>query len=541
MQAILTSLTLASLCQIDFRAPSVNLVPVSASSAAQPNGFIDADGAWLAYSLRHGAPSDRARLRVFNFAGEEWEEVSDILWPPVADPSSFAVRFDLSGQIMAAGYYGSIGEVFIVDLARRSPSTPIVEIIQPPTSVGLVFGQVLQLGPECFTTSALRYVGEPHVNSGIVYLYERVGGHFHLTAEITAPAADQSHGNLRFGNSLSREGDTLLVGARNSRVVNGVLEQRVGSVYVYRRDGQGSWNLIQRVDNPSPERNADFGEEIDQDGDTFVVGRPGTPSSTVPGSAFIYEKSPSGTYYLAREIAPSNGFSDQVGSDFFGVSVGIEDGLVAAGSRRGFNLDGQKLGNIALFHQGSDGSWPSQETAVLSVPSSNGSSLGSNLALSEGRVFSALSIASSPEFAPAYIFGATASRDLCPPSPSTGGAGLRIDFSHKEEIRSGDDLIYFSGATPGDTVLLLASLTPDLTGGIVFPAAGRTCLGGPVQVALTRTVFDGFGKNVFADQELTSSMRRMVRRHGSVAIQGLYRNPLGGAGTKLTNALLIDS
>ncbi|MEM6706020.1 MAG: hypothetical protein AAF690_25110 [Acidobacteriota bacterium] len=524
-----------------FRSPAVELAPLMASAGGFPSGGLVAQGRHIAIHYLPAFTTDRARVSVFDYVAGSWVENFEIDWPAVSDVGDFGRSLELADETLLIGApnTGGRGEVHIIE--RRLNGSPHwqASLLQVPSSVDIGFGRLLKLDGATLVATAARFVDEAFPNSGVVYVFRRASSGWHLEDSLVAPPADQVHANLRFGDRVDVSGDVLAVGASTQAVVNGVVAVRTGSVFVYERAAAGAWLPTQRIDCPDPEEDSDFGRELALNGDTLVVGRPGSIFSSRPGSIFIYERDASGQFVLAQQSAPTTGFVDVNGSDQFGSSIEIEGDLVAAGSRRSVNSEGDKNGAIFLFHRNTDGTWPSQETAALGVPSAHGAGFGLSFSLDEGRVFASIAQPSGPAHA-AYIFGATTTADLCAPTPMGGGVGLRIDFSAKSEVSADSDILYVSNALDSDVILLMASLQGDPSSGVVIGGVGRTCLAGPAFLALPRRALNATAGTLVMEQDFFPTIRRMVRTQGSFVLQGAYRRSAPGSATMLTNAVSVE-
>lgn len=103
----------------------------------------------------------------------------------------------------------------------------------------------------------------------------------------TQPSPELGHAGDRFGSQLAALGPWLIVGVPED-TVDGVA--RAGAVYVYRITGHGhGWQLQQRLPNPSPVANAQFGRSVVFDGTRLVVDQapPTTENTAVMAHVFI--------------------------------------------------------------------------------------------------------------------------------------------------------------------------------------------------------------------------------------------------------------
>jgi hypothetical protein len=118
-----------------------------------------------------------------------------------------------------------------------------------------------------------RPVGAGTSGSGGAHIYRAVGGTWELEASLVAPVP--SNGS-RFGEPVAISGDTVVVGAPNSSL----LDPLGGAAYVYRHNG-AAWLLEQELVPAVRRQNAHFGTAVDIDGDTAIVSEPLTSTARV--------------------------------------------------------------------------------------------------------------------------------------------------------------------------------------------------------------------------------------------------------------------
>ncbi len=101
---------------------------------------------------------------------------------------------------------------------------------------------------------------------GIVYVYNRVGGTWMEVSQMTA--SDNEGGPDGFGRALAAQGETLLVGAPGTAT-------SAGTVYLLQRDGSGNWTESGRfVAGDAAEGDA-FGSAVVISGDIALVSATG--------------------------------------------------------------------------------------------------------------------------------------------------------------------------------------------------------------------------------------------------------------------------
>ena len=121
-----------------------------------------------------------------------------------------------------------------------------------------------------------------------------------------------------FGNSVSLDGDTAIVGAHRSNET----ATNSGSAYIFRRDfgGPNNWGQVMEITGSDTASGNDFGRSVFISGDTAIVGAT-FHGHTVPssGSAYIFQRDAGGPENWGQ-VAELNA-ADAGGADFFGWSV----------------------------------------------------------------------------------------------------------------------------------------------------------------------------------------------------------------------------
>ena len=172
--------------------------------------------------------------------------------------------------------------------------------------------------------------------SGSAYVYVRSNGVWSEQQKLTASdgATDDT-----FGNSVSIDGDTAVIGA-SSDDDNG---SSSGSVYVYVRSN-GVWSEQQKLTASDAAQYDGFGISVSIDGDTAVIGaNADDDNGSNSGSAYVYVRS-NGVWSEQQKLTASDGATD----DTFGSRVSI-DGDTAVISALGDDDNGTKSGSAYVY------------------------------------------------------------------------------------------------------------------------------------------------------------------------------------------------
>ncbi len=187
----------------------------------------------------------------------------------------------------------------------------------------------------------------------------------------------------QFGISVAVSEDTAVVGAR-LRDSDGL--RNSGAAYVFERNvgGADSWSETAILLPGDPADSQFFGEQVDIDGDTIVVGAPRDPEGgTRAGAAYVFQRD-DGDPTLWQEsikLRPA----DLAEEDRFGSSVSIRGDTIAVGSLLDDDAD-VDAGSAYIFERpgGGDNTWTEVAKLLPSAALSNGT-FGNSIALSEGE------------------------------------------------------------------------------------------------------------------------------------------------------------
>jgi hypothetical protein len=186
--------------------------------------------------------------------------------------------------------------------------------------------------------------------SGCAYIFERsVDGAWVETAKL---AAADGTGSDDFGDSVSLWGDRAVVGAPN----DGPGCPSCGAVYVFERQGDGSWLQTAKLRPDEPGYHTDFGRQLSLSGERVLVGDWGTVPF-VPAAAYVFDRQGDGSWVQSAKLTSAP-------EDKFGIAVSLwgDRALVTAAGDDGSH-------SVYVFERGADGAWVK---ATQLVPSGAG-------------------------------------------------------------------------------------------------------------------------------------------------------------------------
>jgi len=243
---------------------------------------------------------------------------------------------------------------------------------------------------------AASYAGAVHVfrNDGSTWVEEQK-----LYAS-DAAASDQ------FGRAVAVYGDTIVVGAAwNDDPVAG---QDAGAAYVFRFNGT-SWVEEAKLMASDAAANGRFGLSVAVSGDRVAVGAPNQNGNS--GAVYLFNHGAGG--WTEQQIVTATGLSS---SAYFGISVALEGGLLAAGAEL------QDGGGQVLVYRYDGASWAEEDRFTGSGQPTD-SRFGHALALDGGSLAVGTSTGSHPGAAYLFKLGCAGWYEVARTTPADGGSG----------------------------------------------------------------------------------------------------------------------
>jgi hypothetical protein len=212
--------------------------------------------------------------------------------------------------------------------------------------------------------------GNPLTDAGAAYLFKYDGsGSWDEIQKITA--SDRAAGDW-FGFSVAISGERLIVGARNEDEdplgANSLTD--AGSAYIFQLTG-GSWTETQKITAADRTAGYHFGYSVAIDSNYAVVGAfDDLLSASDPGAAYVFFDP--GTGYAQQQKLTA---SDGVATDWFGISVGISGNKIAvAAQHHDLNATGatplSNAGSAYIFAR-TGNTWAQQQKIVAADRAAN--------------------------------------------------------------------------------------------------------------------------------------------------------------------------
>lgn len=222
--------------------------------------------------------------------------------------------------------------------------------------VGDHFGAVASLGGGTLAVTA----PEANGGEGAVYLFRREDGAWHQVARLVATAPSDSTPAEAFGAALAVHDGVVLVGAPRQN-------KAAGAVYVFQRDGAGSWHqqaVIVPGDGMAKDR---FGSAIGYAGQDALIASPRADRRR--GRVYVFRPDDAGAWAEAGTL--SSGVDKPVR---FGTALAMAGAMAAIAPGTRANQNG-----LPLFVRDDAGSWT--ESGSLLPDSTATSGFGRSVAL----------------------------------------------------------------------------------------------------------------------------------------------------------------
>lgn len=195
--------------------------------------------------------------------------------------------------------------------------------------------------------------------SGSTYVFIRTNGIWTQKQKLTA--SDRAAGD-NFGDSVSLDGTTVLIGARNNDLPS---KTDAGSAYVFTRNGS-TWTQQQKLNASDAATSDRFAFFVGLSGDTAIVGADGNDgNANNGGAAYIFTRT-NGVWTQQQRLSAS----DAADSDGFGAGVCIDGDTAVVAAYIGNTSGGIDAGAAYVFTR-SGTVWTQQQKIVASDGAAN--------------------------------------------------------------------------------------------------------------------------------------------------------------------------
>lgn len=183
------------------------------------------------------------------------------------------------------------------------------------------------------------------VYADAAYVFERdSGGNWRQMAILATE--DVTGGG--FGTVVAIEGETIIVGCHAASHNS---QMNAGSVYIFRREADGTWPEDQTLIASDPTMGQRFGRSVAIGDGHIAVGAYGAAGVVADdaGLVYVFEEDAGGVYREVARLAASDGRE----GDGLGFSVDIDADEIIAGAP----FDNNRRGSVYRFEQTAPGTW----------------------------------------------------------------------------------------------------------------------------------------------------------------------------------------
>jgi len=283
---------------------------------------------------------------------------------PFGEPdAAFGFSVAVSGDKVAVGapyadtHSGvDAGAVYVFE---RSGSSWIMQVpirAADFPAAGDLFGSAVAISGETLVVGAPRDDNVGGADAGAAYVFILAGGFASQAQQLLA--SDGASG-ARFGSSVSVAGGTIVVGAESADTSAGA---DAGAAYVFVGSTSTAWTEQQKLLASDAAAGDAFGNSVSLDGETVVVGAAAdsNPAGAAAGSAYVFVRS--GTSWSEQQKLVA---SDGAAGDRFATSVSVSADTVLAGAVGDDTVGGADAGSAYVFVR-SGSTWAEQQKLLAS-------------------------------------------------------------------------------------------------------------------------------------------------------------------------------
>ena len=234
------------------------------------------------------------------------------------------------------------------------------------------FGNSLTLQGDVLVVGAAGVDVGTETNAGAAYVFTRAGSSWTQQVRLTDSDPDEFDA---FGGRVALDGDALAVSASLDTISPGV---DAGSVTVFRFTG-GSWSQEDRLTASDAADDDRFGSDVALEGSTLVVGASSDDHDGIisAGSAYVFTRA-AGTWTERTRLTAN----DAAMSDIFGEDVALSAGTLLVSASRDDHDGLADAGSVYVF-TGGGAAW-TQVARLSASDAQAGDRFGSDVALSGG-------------------------------------------------------------------------------------------------------------------------------------------------------------
>ena len=308
----------------------------------------------------HGDNGDKGAAYVLTRQSGVWGQVAKLTASDGAAPDHFGISVAVDGDTVVVGsvfddsFKGS-AYVFIKPNGGWADTTETGKLTASDRTLGDQFGQSVTVDGDTIVVGAYNDDDGGENDSGSAYVFTEPNGGWADATETAKLTASNEHNGDQLGYSVAVEGGTVVAGAHEYDDSG----SSSGSIYVFNEPASGAWadaTETARLSASDGGVNDYFGSSVSVDGNTAVVGAYGVADNK--GAAYVFTRQAGAWSQVAKLTA-----SDGVTFNLFGQTVAVDGDTVVVGA----NLKDSSQGGAYVFTKPSGGWTDATETAKLTA------------------------------------------------------------------------------------------------------------------------------------------------------------------------------
>ncbi len=314
---------------------------------------IDGDTIGIGAPHRNaGATTRQGSAYVFTRSAGIWMQQAVLAGPVLANSTKFGSTVAVQGTAIAVGARGASrsptaphrGAAYIFDRVGAGPAWTLRESVFPTLQIGADFGEIVAFDGQRLIASGFT----TPLFTGSAWIFDAAPGAPSGTPSVIVANPADAGADDRFGLDVAVSGNYMVIGSRDDDIGANANQ---GSAYVFERASPSSpWVQVAKLTANDGGAGDELGERVAIDGNTIVLSA--TINNAARGAAYVFVRNAAGVWVQTQKLladSPTPG-------DRFGNDIDIQGSTMVIGA---FLDDGQR-GSAFVFTRDGFGSWNRQ-------------------------------------------------------------------------------------------------------------------------------------------------------------------------------------
>ncbi len=252
------------------------------------------------------------------------------------------------------------GSAYVYDIDENGVWQEIQQLTPSNSGNGYNFGQSVDIYENYIIIGAKEHDGSTE-DVGAAYIFER--NEIGVWSEVARLQHADATANDNFGSSVSISDKYAIVGTFKKTIEG---KTNAGAVYIFKNNGDNTWTESQKVTASDIEANDNFGNTVSLDKNTILVGAKGKNTNT--GCAYFFAYNSSNQQWEEQQKVSASDFESE--DNFgFSVSVSNGKAIIGA-NNEGNSSSLIKAGAAYIFSLNSSNQWIEEQKIVADDRSS---------------------------------------------------------------------------------------------------------------------------------------------------------------------------